>query len=162
MRHSHDKMGQPFPSIFAYCKQSKTACKQYSNPYMWVCDVCACECVHGCVYHSLQYVGVGESLEKFHLISFPDPVHSLVDLQHHDFIRGNVTYLGRGVGRENVCGGEWGGEGEAVWRGGGESLSLIDSNPLNSFSVLQKFSQFCKQFLCTHFLFHKQMWQKWD
>ena len=70
--------------------------------------------------------------------------------------------LGEGLEGRNVCGGEWGGEGEAVWREGGESLSLIDSNPLNSFSVLQKFSQFCKQFLCTHFLFHKQMWQKWD
>ena len=56
--------------------------------------------------HSLQYVGVGESLEKFHLVSFPDPVHPLVDLQHHDFIRGNVTHLGREVGRGNVCGEE--------------------------------------------------------
>ena len=51
---------------------------------------------------------MGEFLEQFHLVPFPDPVHPLVDFQDHDFICSNVAHLGGG----GMCGEEC--EGECV------------------------------------------------
>ena len=48
---------------------------------------------------------MGEFLEQFHLVPFPDPVHPLVDFQDHDFICGNVAHLGGEVEGGNVWGG---------------------------------------------------------
>ena len=48
---------------------------------------------------------MGEFLEQFHLVPFPDPVHPLVDFQDHNFICGNVAHLGGEVEGRNVWGG---------------------------------------------------------